>query len=165
MIAINLKGTFNTLREAAQAAARRRPDHQLLVQRQAGLLQPTYGVYAATKAARRGDDRMSWPRSCAAANITVNAVAPGPTATELFLDGKPQEVIEHLAKLAPLERLGQPAGHRRRGRLPRRPGRRAGSTARCCAPMAGSSDPPSRPPATQSQRPSCTMEGFVMSKT
>ena len=41
-------------------------------------------------------------------NITVNAVAPGPTATDLFLKGKPQAVIDHLAKLAPLERLGQP---------------------------------------------------------
>jgi 3-oxoacyl-[acyl-carrier protein] reductase len=40
--------------------------------------------------------------------ITVNAVAPGPTATDLFLIGKPQEVVDHLAKLAPLERLGQP---------------------------------------------------------
>jgi 3-oxoacyl-[acyl-carrier protein] reductase len=41
-------------------------------------------------------------------NITVNAIAPGPTATKLFLDGKSQEVVDHLAKLAPLERLGQP---------------------------------------------------------
>jgi 3-oxoacyl-[acyl-carrier protein] reductase len=41
-------------------------------------------------------------------NITVNAVAPGPTATKLFLDGKSQELIDRLAKLAPLERLGQP---------------------------------------------------------
>ncbi|MCK8502094.1 SDR family oxidoreductase [Myxococcus fulvus] len=41
-------------------------------------------------------------------DITVNAVAPGPTATDLFLDGKPQEVVDRLAKLAPLERLGQP---------------------------------------------------------
>ena len=40
--------------------------------------------------------------------ITVNAVAPGPTATGLFLDGKSPELIERLAKLAPLERLGQP---------------------------------------------------------
>jgi 3-oxoacyl-[acyl-carrier protein] reductase len=38
----------------------------------------------------------------------VNSVAPGPTATALFLDGKPQEVIDRLTKLAPLERLGQP---------------------------------------------------------
>jgi 3-oxoacyl-[acyl-carrier protein] reductase len=41
-------------------------------------------------------------------NITVNVVAPGPTATALFLDGKPQEVIDNLARLAPLERLGAP---------------------------------------------------------
>ncbi len=41
-------------------------------------------------------------------NITVNAIAPGHTATELFLNGKPPEVVDHLAKLAPLERLGQP---------------------------------------------------------
>jgi 3-oxoacyl-[acyl-carrier protein] reductase len=41
-------------------------------------------------------------------NITVNAVAPGPTATKLFLDGKTEQLIDHLAKLAPLERLGQP---------------------------------------------------------
>ncbi|MCY1540317.1 3-oxoacyl-[acyl-carrier-protein] reductase FabG [compost metagenome] len=40
--------------------------------------------------------------------ITVNAVAPGPTATKLFLDGKPQDVIDRLAEAAPLERLGQP---------------------------------------------------------
>ncbi len=41
-------------------------------------------------------------------NITVNGIAPGPTATDLFLNGKPQELVDHLAKLAPLERLGQP---------------------------------------------------------
>jgi 3-oxoacyl-[acyl-carrier protein] reductase len=41
-------------------------------------------------------------------SVTVNAIAPGPTATELFLKGKPQDVIDHLKKLAPLERLGEP---------------------------------------------------------
>jgi 3-oxoacyl-[acyl-carrier protein] reductase len=42
-------------------------------------------------------------------NITVNAVAPGPTATKLFLDGMPKEVIDHLTKLAPLEWIGEPS--------------------------------------------------------
>jgi 3-oxoacyl-[acyl-carrier protein] reductase len=42
-------------------------------------------------------------------DITVNAVAPGPTATDLFLDGKDQSVIDNLSKVAPLERLGTPA--------------------------------------------------------
>ena len=41
-------------------------------------------------------------------NILVNAVAPGPTATSLFLDGKSPELIERMAKMAPLERLGTP---------------------------------------------------------
>ena len=41
-------------------------------------------------------------------NITVNTVAPGPVATDLFFKGKPQEVIDHLTKLTPLERLGKP---------------------------------------------------------
>ena len=40
--------------------------------------------------------------------ITVNAVAPGPTATRLFLEGKSEEAIEHLKNLAPLQRLGEP---------------------------------------------------------
>ena len=40
--------------------------------------------------------------------ITVNAVAPGPTATDLFLKDKTEAQIEHLAKLPPLERLAQP---------------------------------------------------------
>ncbi|MNF12276.1 3-oxoacyl-[acyl-carrier-protein] reductase FabG [compost metagenome] len=41
-------------------------------------------------------------------NITVNAVAPGPVATELFLHGKSEEQIQNFAKMPPLERLGQP---------------------------------------------------------
>jgi len=41
-------------------------------------------------------------------SITVNTVAPGPTATNLFLDGKPAELIERLAKMNPMERLGKP---------------------------------------------------------
>ena len=106
-IAINLKGTFNTLREAAQ----RLRDGGRIVNFSSsvvGLLQPTYGVYAATKAAVEAMTSMCSPRSCAAATSRSTPIAPGPTATELFLDGKPQEVIDHLAKLAPLERLGQP---------------------------------------------------------
>ena len=42
-------------------------------------------------------------------SITVNAVAPGPTATDLFLKDKPPELVDRLAKMAPLERLGEPA--------------------------------------------------------
>jgi 3-oxoacyl-[acyl-carrier protein] reductase len=105
-IAVNLKGTFNTLREAA----RRLRDGGRIVNVSSsvvGLLQPTYGVYAATKAAVEAMTSVL-TKELRGRNITVNAIAPGPTATKLFLDGKPQELIERLAKLAPLERLGQP---------------------------------------------------------
>jgi 3-oxoacyl-[acyl-carrier protein] reductase len=72
-----------------------------------GLYQPTYAVYAATKA---GVEAMTHvlAKELRGRNVTVNAVAPGPTATALFLDGKPQAVVDQLSKLAPLERLGQP---------------------------------------------------------
>jgi 3-oxoacyl-[acyl-carrier protein] reductase len=106
-VAVNLKGVFNGLREAARrlrAGGRVISFSSSVV----GLYQPTYGVYAATKA---GVEAMThvFANEMRGRNITVNVVAPGPTATDLFLHGKPQEVVDRLSKLAPLERLGQPA--------------------------------------------------------
>lgn len=105
-IAVNLKGTFNTLREASR---RLRNGGRIinLSSSVVGLYQPTYGVYAATKAGVEALTHVL-SKELRGRNITVNAVAPGPTATALFLDGKPQEVVDHIAKLAPLERLGVP---------------------------------------------------------
>src|SRR5271155_3483319 len=105
-VAVNLKGTFNTLREAAK---RLRGGGRIVnfSSSVVGLLQPTYGVYAATKAAVEAMTSIL-AKELRGRNITVNAIAPGPTATKLFLDGKPQETVDRLAKLAPLERLGQP---------------------------------------------------------
>ena len=105
-IAINLKGSFNTLREAAK---RLREGGRIinLSSSVVGLSPATYGVYAATKA---GVEAMTHilTKELRGRNITVNAIAPGPTATALFLDGKPQGVIDTLTRAAPLERLGQP---------------------------------------------------------
>jgi 3-oxoacyl-[acyl-carrier protein] reductase len=105
-VAINLKGTFNTLREATRhlRSGGRIINFSSSV---VGLLQPTYSVYAATKAAVEAMSKV-FAKELRGRNITVNTIAPGPTATDLFLNGKPQAVIDHLAKLAPLERLGQP---------------------------------------------------------
>ena len=106
LIAVNLKGTFNTLREAAK---RLRKGGRIInfSSSVVGLYQPTYGVYAATKAAVEAMTHVL-SKELRGRNITVNAVAPGPTATDLFLKGKSQEAIDRLAKLAPLERLGEP---------------------------------------------------------
>ena len=106
LIAVNLKGTFNTLREAAR---RLRKGGRIInfSSSVVGLYQPTYGVYAATKAAVEAMTHVL-SKELRGRNITVNAVAPGPTATDLFLKGKSQEAIDRLAKLAPLERLAEP---------------------------------------------------------
>jgi 3-oxoacyl-[acyl-carrier protein] reductase len=68
---------------------------------------PNYGGYVASKAAVEGMT-LILARELRGKDITVNAVAPGPTATPLFLDGKDQQAIDRLAQAVPLERLGMP---------------------------------------------------------
>lgn len=106
-VAINLKGTFNTLREAAR---RLRNGGRIvnLSTSVVGLRLETYGVYVATKAAVEAMTPVL-AKELRGRSITVNAVAPGPTATDLFLDGKSPELVERMAKMNPLERLGAPA--------------------------------------------------------
>ncbi|SDG19552.1 MULTISPECIES: SDR family oxidoreductase [unclassified Duganella] len=106
LVAVNLKGSFNTMREAAtrlEQGGRIINFSSSLV----GTRLPGYAVYTATKA---GVEAMTniLAKELRGKNITVNAVAPGPTATALFLDGKTPETIERLAKMPPLERLGEP---------------------------------------------------------
>ena len=105
-MAINVTGTFNTMREAAT----RLNDGGRIVNFSTSVLHmapPTYGVYVATKGAVEALTRV-FAKELRGRGITCNAVAPGPVATELFLNGKSDEVIQQIAKSAPLERLGQP---------------------------------------------------------
>ena len=105
-VAVNLKGTFNTLREAA----RRLRDGGRIINFSTsvvGVKLETYGVYAATKSAVETLTAIL-SKELRGRSITVNAVAPGPTATDLFLKGKSQELIDRMAKMNPLERLGTP---------------------------------------------------------
>ena len=106
LFSVNVKGSFNTMREAA---SKLRHGGRIINFSTSviGLALPGYAVYAATKAAIETMTNIL-AKELRGKNITVNAVAPGPTATALFLDGKTPEVIERMAKMAPLERLGQP---------------------------------------------------------
>ncbi len=105
-IAINLKGSFNAMREAAK---RLRDGGRIInfSTSVVGVKLETYGVYAATKAAIETMTAVL-SKELRGRSITVNAVAPGPTATDLFLNGKSSELIERMAKMNPLERLGTP---------------------------------------------------------
>ena len=103
---INVRGTFNTLREAAA----RMNDGGRIVNFSSTTLalnMPGYAVYNATKAAVEAFTHV-FAKELRGRNITVNAVAPGPVATALFLDGKTEEQIQNFAKMPPLQRLGQP---------------------------------------------------------
>lgn len=105
-IGTNLKGSINTMREAAE----RLHDGGRIINFSTsvvGLKLENYGVYAATKAAIETLTAIL-SKELRGRGITVNAVAPGPTATALFLDGKSAELIEKMAKMNPLERLGTP---------------------------------------------------------
>ncbi len=106
IVAVNFKGTFNTLRVAAGKLR----DGGRIVNlsssvRKLGL--PGYSVYAATKSAVATLTNI-FAKELRGRNVTVNAVAPGPTATDLFLKNKTDEQVEQLAKMPPLERLGRP---------------------------------------------------------
>ncbi|MFF9105145.1 SDR family oxidoreductase [Streptomyces rubrogriseus] len=102
----NIRGTFVI---AQQAAKRVRAGGAIInfSTSQTRLQHPTYAPYAASKAVVESLT-LILARELRGKDITVNAVAPGPTATALFLDGKGQTTIDRLAGLAPLERLGTP---------------------------------------------------------
>ncbi|MGW0515592.1 SDR family oxidoreductase [Streptomyces olivaceoviridis] len=102
----NIRGTF----VVSQQAARRLRQGGALVNFSTSVTRlqfPTYGAYAASKGAVEAMT-LVLAREMRGKDITVNAVAPGPTATPLFLEGKDQAALDNLSKAAPLERLGTP---------------------------------------------------------
>lgn len=106
LFAINVKGSFNTMR---QAATHLRQGGSVINFSSSviGLALPGYSIYGASKAAIETMTTI-FAKELRGKNITVNAIAPGPTATALFLNGKTTEAIQRMSKMAPLERLGTP---------------------------------------------------------
>lgn len=104
--AINTQGVFNTLREAG---TRLNSGGRIinLSSTTLALNMVGYSIYNGTKAAVEAFTKV-FSKELRGRQITVNAVAPGPIATDLFLTGKTQEMIQSFAKMPPLERLGQP---------------------------------------------------------
>lgn len=106
MFRTNIRGTF----VVAQQAARRVRSGGAIINFSTSVTRtqfPTYGGYVASKAAVESIT-MILARELRGKDITVNTVAPGPTATPLFLNGKDEATINNLSKATPLERLGQP---------------------------------------------------------
>ena len=105
-IAINLRGSFLVMSRAARHLGE--GGRIILVSSSViGLSLPTYGAYIASKLGVEGMVRVL-ANELRGRSITVNAVAPGPVATELFLHGKTEAQIERFRTMAPLERLGRP---------------------------------------------------------
>ncbi|OOC53639.1 MULTISPECIES: SDR family oxidoreductase [Nocardiopsis] len=102
----NIRGTF----VVDQQAARRVRSGGAIVNLSTSVTRlspPTYAAYAASKGAVEAIGPVL-AKELRGRDITVNAVAPGPTATDLFLDGKDEETVERLAGMNPMERLGRP---------------------------------------------------------
>src|SRR5262245_34564849 len=106
VIAINLRGAYLVLGEAAKEVVE---GGRIIAMSSSVLAKsfPTYGPYIASKAGVEGLVNVL-ANELRGRRVTVNAVAPGTTATDLFLKDKSQAQIDELRKLAPLERLGQP---------------------------------------------------------
>jgi 3-oxoacyl-[acyl-carrier protein] reductase len=106
VISTNLRGTFLVLSQAAKHVSE---GGRILAFSSSVLAKsfPGYGPYCASKGGVEALVHVL-ANELRGRNITVNAVSPGPTGTPLFLKGKSQALIDELAKMAPLERLGTP---------------------------------------------------------
>lgn len=106
-LSVNLAGVFRAMREGAN---RLRDGGRIInfSSSVVGVYGPGYGAYAASKAGVEAMTHVA-AKELGRRGITVNAVAPGPVETELFMAGKSEELVATIARSIPLGRLGQPA--------------------------------------------------------
>ncbi|PYI50775.1 SDR family oxidoreductase [Paenibacillus flagellatus] len=106
LFAINVKGTYF----ACQQAMKRMEEGGRIVNFSTsvvGSMLPAYSVYAATKGAVEQMTRQL-AKEFGPKRITINAIAPGPVRTELFMTGKTQEQIDATSQANAFRRLGEP---------------------------------------------------------
>ncbi|NYE59424.1 3-oxoacyl-[acyl-carrier protein] reductase [Duganella sp. 1224] len=106
IVNVNLRGAFLLMAEASRHLGRGGRFIALSTSVIAKNV-PSYGAYIASKAGVEGLVKV-FANELRGRNITVNAVAPGPVATELFFEGKSDEQVAHIIMQSPLERIGQP---------------------------------------------------------
>ncbi|KQK20790.1 NADPH-dependent aldehyde reductase-like protein, chloroplastic [Brachypodium distachyon] len=107
VFSVNTRGAFLCIREAANRLARGGGGRIVAVSSTlAATLLPGYAAYAASKAAVEAMVRVA-AKELGGARVTVNCVAPGPVATELFFEGKSEEAVERFRKGHPMGRLGE----------------------------------------------------------
>lgn len=73
----------------------------------ASTVSPPYCLYVSTKGAIEQLTRAT-AKDLATKGIRVNCVSPGPTATELFFKGKPDQLVETIKGFSPFKKLGEP---------------------------------------------------------
>lgn len=107
LIAINLRGSFLVLAQAAQHVEK---GGRIIALSTSVIAKsfPAYGPYIASKAGVEGLVHVL-ANELRGREITVNAVAPGPVGTEMFFHGKTDEQVSNIAKMNPMERIGTPA--------------------------------------------------------
>ena len=107
LMATNLTGTFNILQ---QAGRRVKPGGRIITfsSNVVDSLPPAYAVYAASKSAVEAMSKVL-AKELRGREMTVNILSPGPTATDMFLEGKSAELVETFARQSPFQRLGTPA--------------------------------------------------------
>ena len=103
---VNVRGVFNTLQEADRKLA----DDGIIINFSSSttkLMLNNYALYSASKAAVEQMTKVFAKEI--GRGISVNAIAPGATETELFLKDKSPDIIEKLKNMNAFKRLAQPS--------------------------------------------------------
>lgn len=103
--AINTKSVFFSMKESVAKMA----DNGRVINISSSVTRvmfPSYGVYSASKSAVEQMTKV-FAKEIGSRGITANSISPGPINTELFLQGKTEEIIQRIAGLSAFNRVGE----------------------------------------------------------